>query len=117
MTTTCSELFYSDKDPSDETMSNCVYNSLVKAHPEEISKIENNTAGGWKKFWSEAIQSVVSIIYCDDDVLLIRFNSTYSMDILQARSELRTKQANYVRNIKSAISNTFGQVFIGDIPG
>ena len=27
------------------------------------------------------------------------------------------KRANYVRNIKSAISSTFGKVFIGDIPG
>ena len=27
------------------------------------------------------------------------------------------RRANYVRNIKNAISNTFGKVFIGDIPG
>ncbi|RGB32098.1 hypothetical protein C1646_763279 [Rhizophagus diaphanus] len=51
-------------DPSNETM---------------CSKIENNTAGGWKRFWK--------------------------------------KCANYVRNIKSAISNTFGKVFLGEIPG
>lgn len=27
------------------------------------------------------------------------------------------KRANYVRNIKSAISKTFGKVFLGEIPG
>ncbi|CAB4483681.1 unnamed protein product [Rhizophagus irregularis] len=52
----------------------------------------NNTAGGWKKFWREAIQSL-------------------------ARNEFRIRRANYVRNIKSAISNTFGKVFLGEIPG
>ncbi|CAB5357353.1 unnamed protein product [Rhizophagus irregularis] len=34
-----------------------------------------------------------------------------------ARNEFRTRRANYVRNIKSAISNTFGKVFLGEIPG
>ena len=27
------------------------------------------------------------------------------------------RRANYVRHVKSTISNTFGKVFIGDIPG
>lgn len=35
----------------------------------------------------------------------------------QARGEIRIKRANYVRNIKGAISNTFGKVFLGEIPG
>lgn len=60
MANACSELFFSEKDPNDETLCNFIYNNLVKAHPEEVAKIENNTAGGWKKFWSEAIQSLVS---------------------------------------------------------
>jgi len=60
VTNACSELFFSEKDPSDETMSDFIYNTLVKVHPKEISKIENNTSGGWKKFWSEAIQTLVS---------------------------------------------------------
>jgi hypothetical protein len=49
-----------EKDPSDETMCEFIYDNLKKAHPENVSKIENNTAGGWKKFWREAIQSLVS---------------------------------------------------------
>ena len=60
VTNACSELFFSEKDPNDETLCNFIYNNLAKAHPEEVLKIENNTAGGWKKFWSEVIQSLVS---------------------------------------------------------
>ena len=41
-------------------MCNFIYDSLVKAHHKEVLKIENNTVGGWNKFWSEAIQSLVS---------------------------------------------------------
>ncbi|PKY33750.1 hypothetical protein RhiirB3_452911, partial [Rhizophagus irregularis] len=92
VTNACLELFFLEKDPSDETMCEFIYDNLKKAHPENVSKIENNTAGGWKKFWREAIQSL-------------------------ARNEFRTRRANYVRNIKSAISNTFGKVFLGEIPG
>lgn len=63
MTNACSELFFVDKDPNDETMCNFIYNSLVKAHSEEIAKIENSsTTGGWKKYWSEVLQSQVSQI-------------------------------------------------------
>jgi len=36
---------------------------------------------------------------------------------IQARSEFRVKRANYVRYVKNAISNTFGKVLIGEIPG
>jgi len=36
-----------------------IHNSLKKAHSEEIAKIEN-VDGGWKKYWSEVLQSVVS---------------------------------------------------------
>ncbi|CAB4385782.1 unnamed protein product [Rhizophagus irregularis] len=86
VTNTCSELFFLEKDPSDETMCEFIYDNLKKTHPENVSKIENNTAGGWKKFWREA------------------------------RNKFRTRHANYVRNIKSAISNTFGKVFLGEIP-
>lgn len=60
MINACSELFFSEKDPNDETMCNFIYNNLVKTHPEEVSKIEKNTTGGWKKFWNEAIQTLVS---------------------------------------------------------
>ncbi|PKB91848.1 hypothetical protein RhiirA5_447296, partial [Rhizophagus irregularis] len=60
VTNACSELFFLEKDPSDETMCEFIYDNLKKAHPENVSKIENNTAGGWKKFWREAIQSLVS---------------------------------------------------------
>ncbi|CAB4473771.1 unnamed protein product [Rhizophagus irregularis] len=72
VTNACLELFFLEKDPSDETMCEFIYDNLKKAHPENVSKIKNNTAGG---------------------------------------------RANYVRNIKSAISNTFGKVFLGEIPG
>ncbi|CAB4384493.1 unnamed protein product [Rhizophagus irregularis] len=74
-------------DPSGEIMYEFIYNNLKKAHPENVSKIENNTAGEWKKFWREA------------------------------RNKFRTRHANYVKNIKSAISNTFGKVFLREIPG
>jgi len=60
VTNACSELFFTNKDPSDEIMCNFIYDSLVKAHHEEVLKIENNTIGRWNKFWSEAIQSLVS---------------------------------------------------------
>ena len=60
MTNTCSELFFLEKDPNDEALCKFIYNKLVKAHPEELLKIEKNTAGGWKRFWVEAIQSLVS---------------------------------------------------------
>ena len=60
VTNACSELFFSEKDPNDETLCNFIYNNLVKTHPEKVLKIKNNTAGGWKKFWSEVIQSLVS---------------------------------------------------------
>lgn len=62
MSNAYSELFFTDKDPDEETMCNFVYNSLLKANPKEVSKIENN--GGWKKYWSEVLHSLVSqIIY------------------------------------------------------
>jgi len=50
VTNACSELFFTNKDPSDEIMCNFIYDSLVKAHHEEVLKIENNTVGGWNKF-------------------------------------------------------------------
>ena len=53
MTKACSDLFFKDKDPSDETMCDFVYTSLVK-----IEK----TDGGWKKYWDEVLQSAVSRI-------------------------------------------------------
>jgi hypothetical protein len=59
VTNACSELFFIDKDPNDEIMSNFIYNSLAKAYPEEVTKIENN-AGGWKKYWSDVLLSSVS---------------------------------------------------------
>jgi hypothetical protein len=46
---------------------------------------------------------------------LINYNT--DAHTFQARGEIRIKRANYVRNIKSAISNTFGKVFVGEIPG
>ncbi|CAB4393680.1 unnamed protein product [Rhizophagus irregularis] len=92
ITNACSKLFFLEKDLSDKIMCEFIYDNLKKAHPENVSKIENNTASGWKKFWREAIQSL-------------------------ARNEFCTRRANYVRNIKSAISNTFGKVFFGEIPG
>jgi hypothetical protein len=50
-----------NKDPTDEIMCNFIYNSLKKAHPEEISKIENNNiVDGWKKYWNEVLYSQVS---------------------------------------------------------
>lgn len=49
------------------------------------------------------------------DVLLKNYNT--GAHTFQARNEFRTRRANYVRNIKSAISNTFGKVFLGEIPG
>ncbi|CAB5392095.1 unnamed protein product [Rhizophagus irregularis] len=82
ITNACSKLFFLEKDLSDKIMCEFIYDNLKKAHPENVSKIENNTASGWKKFWREAIQSL-------------------------ARNEFCTRRANYVRNIKSAISNTF----------
>ena len=36
---------------------------------------------------------------------------------IQARSEFHVKRANYIRYVKNAISNTFGKVLIGKIPG
>lgn len=39
------------------------------------------------------------------------------INITQVCSEFHVKCANYVRNIKSAISNIFGKVRIGKIPG
>lgn len=54
------ELFFLEKDPNDETICNFIYDNLVKAHPEEVLKVENNTAGRWKKFWNEMIQTLVS---------------------------------------------------------
>ena len=38
-----------------------MYDSLSKSHPEEIKKIEN-TPGGWKRFWTDVLQSPVSLI-------------------------------------------------------
>ena len=35
----------------------------------------------------------------------------------QARGEIQIKCANYIKNIKRAISNIFGKVFLGEIPG
>lgn len=40
MTKACSDLFFKDKDPSDETMCDFVYTSLVNVYPEKIAKIE-----------------------------------------------------------------------------
>ena len=62
MTNSCSELFFTNKDPNDEIMSKFIYDSLVKTHPEEVLKIENHTVGGWNKFWREALQSMVRLI-------------------------------------------------------
>lgn len=62
MTSACSDLFFKDKDPNDDIMCDYFYTILVKAHPEEVSKIEKNTAGGWNKFWREALQSLVILI-------------------------------------------------------
>ncbi|PKK60148.1 hypothetical protein RhiirC2_793755 [Rhizophagus irregularis] len=87
VTNVCLKLFFLKKDPSGEIMYEFIHNNLKKAHPENVSKIENNTAGEWKKFWREA------------------------------RNKFRTRHANYVKNIKSAISNTFGKVFLREIPG
>ena len=53
-------------------MCNFIYDSLLKAHHEEVSKIENNTAGGWNKFWSEAIQSLVS-----HNISIVMFSTNY----------------------------------------
>jgi hypothetical protein len=55
----CSELFYTDKDPSDETACDFIHDHLEKTHPEEVSKIKN-TSGGWKRFWNEVLLSLVS---------------------------------------------------------
>jgi len=40
VTKACSDLFFKDKDPSDETICDFVYTSLVNVHPEEIAKIK-----------------------------------------------------------------------------
>ena len=58
MTSACSELFFVNKDPNDETMRDFVYDSLFKANPDEVLKIENN--GGWQKYWNEVLHSLVS---------------------------------------------------------
>ncbi|PKY32357.1 hypothetical protein RhiirB3_450486, partial [Rhizophagus irregularis] len=44
ITNACSELCFLKKDPSDKTMCKFIYNNLKKAHPENVSKIDNNTA-------------------------------------------------------------------------
>jgi len=36
---------------------------------------------------------------------------------IQARYEFRIKRAGYVRNIKNAVMNVFGKVFLGNYPG
>jgi hypothetical protein len=61
VTKACSDLFFKDKDPSDEIMCDFIYTTLVNVHPEEIAKIEK-TDGGWKKYWDEVLQSAVSWI-------------------------------------------------------
>jgi hypothetical protein len=55
----CSELFLENKDPDEETIRGSLYDALTSAHPEEIEKIEG-TPGGWKKYWSEVLQTLVS---------------------------------------------------------
>lgn len=79
MTNACFELFLVDKDPNEETMRNFIYNSLAKAHPEEVSKIENND--GWEKYWNEILHSQVSQSLIFYDVQLINFNIN-AMDII-----------------------------------
>jgi hypothetical protein len=53
------ELLFNNKNPDDEFMCDFIHTSLRNAHPEEVTKIENAN-GGWKKYWSEVLQSVVS---------------------------------------------------------
>jgi hypothetical protein len=38
-----------------------IHTAITKSHPEEVAKIEN-ASGGWRKYWSEVLQSVVSYI-------------------------------------------------------
>jgi hypothetical protein len=40
-------------------MCDFIHTFLTNAHSEEVTKIENAN-GGWKKYWSEVLQSVVS---------------------------------------------------------
>lgn len=76
MSNACSELFYTDKDPSDATMCDFIQDHLEKVHPEEISTVKN-AAGGWKRFWNDAIFSLVSrliynkICYLIDKIVIL----------------------------------------------
>ena len=54
------KLFQIDKNPTDESMREAIYNTLSNEHPKEIEKIEN-TKGGWYQYWTEVLQTLVTI--------------------------------------------------------
>lgn len=42
-------------------MSEAIYKALVDEHPDEIKKIEH-TKDGWFKYWTEVLQTLVTIL-------------------------------------------------------
>lgn len=59
---TCNNLFQTDKNPTDDSMREALYTALTNDHPEEIEKIES-TKDGWYKYWTEVLQSLVTILF------------------------------------------------------
>ena len=59
MTSACSELFFENKNPDDDTIRDSIYSALFDIHPEEIKRIES-TSGRWKKYWNEVLLTLVS---------------------------------------------------------
>ena len=119
MASACTELFFENKYPNDETIRDKIYKVLADKHPEDVAKIERVT-GGWKKYWNEVLSTSVSqllILHIIDLFIIDRIIIVLIQRILQTRDEFRTKRANCVRNIKNSICNTFGKVKIGKIPG
>lgn len=59
MVKACFDLFQKDKNPTDEVMRDAIYVALVEEHPDEITKLES-VKGGWNKYWTEVLQSMVN---------------------------------------------------------
>ena len=58
MVKACNDLFQENKNPTDDSMREAIYNALVNKDPDEIEKIEN-TKDGWFRYWTEVLQTKV----------------------------------------------------------